>query len=150
MELDYYFKEYEYFISLGYVVIISSILTLICSQLVKQIIIKKGIITDKTNESRKDILLSNTSRLIALITYTITYLTNELILNNKVIIDKKLLIGLITGSALTLTVSKGIYTYLHQYVKKQKTFKFLEETEINKWTLTSKGKKENEKNNTGE
>lgn len=159
-------KNYKFFISLGYVTIISSILTLIVTQIIKIILKKKNVINEEMFASKKDIILSRVGRIISLIIYSSLYLFNEFYLKHNIVFDETLCIGLISGSALTLTLSKGIYTMLHQYCEKKTLFERLEYvstiidkmsettdedltkeekienfTKENKWILTSKKEK---------
>lgn len=119
----------DFFISLGYVTLIASILTMLITQFIKLILIKKGIITENMNSSRKDIILSGIGRIIALVLYTALYLLNEYYLKHHVVFDENLIVGLFSGGALTLTVAKGLYTMLHQSSQKKKLFKQLESVE---------------------
>ena len=159
-------KNYKFFISLGYVTIISSILTLIITQIIKIILKKKNVINEEMFASKKDIILSRIGRIVSLIIYSSLYLFNEFYLKHNIVFDETLCIGLISGSALTLTLSKGIYTMLHQYCEKKTLFERLEYvstiidkmsettdedltkeekienfTKENKWILTSKKEK---------
>lgn len=149
MDLQYYFSKFQFFISLGYVTIISTFLTLIFTQIIKIILKEKGVFT---NEIKQDLLLSQIGRIIALITYVTLYLINEIVLKHSIIIDKSLFIGLLTGSSLTLTLAKGIYTFLHQHFARKDIFERLEKAdmiisqlqesaqETQKWILSSKKK----------
>ena len=119
-------KNYEFFISLGYVTIISSILTLIITQIIKVILKKKNVINEEMFASQKDIILSRIGRIISLIIYSSLYILNEYFLKHNIVFDGALIIGLLSGSALTLTLSKGIYTMLHQYCEKKTLFERLE------------------------
>ena len=119
-------KNYEFFISLGYVTIISSILTLIITQIIKVILRKKNVINEEMFASKKDIILSRIGRIISLIIYSSLYILNEYFLKHNIVFDGALIIGLLSGSALTLTLSKGIYTMLHQYCEKKTLFERLE------------------------
>ena len=169
-------KNYEFFISLGYVTIISSVLTLIITQIIKIILKKKNIINEEMFASKKDIILSRIGRIVSLIIYSSLYLFNEFYLKHNIVFDETLCIGLISGSALTLTLSKGIYTMLHQYSEKKTIFEKIEylnnienvlkketnekltkeeqvdnminEITKNKWVLTNKGELVDEKVNT--
>ena len=169
-------KNYEFFISLGYVTIISSILTLIITQIIKMILKKKNVINEEMFASKKDIILSRVGRIVSLIIYSSLYLFNEFYLKHNIVFDETLCIGLISGSALTLTLSKGIYTMLHQYCEKKTLFEKIEylnnienvlkketnekltkeeqvdnminEITKNKWVLTNKGELVDEKGNT--
>ena len=119
-------KNYEFFISLGYVTIISSILTLIITQIIKVILKKKNVINEEMFASQKDIILSRIGRIISLIIYSSLYILNEYFLKHYIVFDGALITGLLSGSALTLTLSKGIYTMLHQYCEKKTLFERLE------------------------
>lgn len=119
-------KNYEFFISLGYVTIISSILTLIITQIIKVILKKKNVINEEMFASQKDIILSRIGRIISLIIYSSLYILNEYFLKHNIVFDGALITGLLSGSALTLTLSKGIYTMLHQYCEKKTLFERLE------------------------
>lgn len=119
-------KNYEFFISLGYVTIISSFLTLIITQIIKVILKKKNVINEEMFASQKDIILSRIGRIISLIIYSSLYILNEYFLKHNIVFDGALITGLLSGSALTLTLSKGIYTMLHQYCEKKTLFERLE------------------------
>ncbi len=119
-------KNYEFFISLGYVTIISSFLTLIITQIIKVILKKKNVINEEMFASQKDIILSRIGRIISLIIYSSLYILNEYFLKHNIVFDGALIAGLLSGSALTLTLSKGIYTMLHQYCEKKTLFERLE------------------------
>ena len=119
-------KNYEFFISLGYVTIISSILTLIITQIIKVILKKKNVINEEMFASQKDIILSRIGRIISLIIYSSLYILNEYFLKHNIVFDGALITGLLSGSALPLTLSKGIYTMLHQYCEKKTLFERLE------------------------
>ena len=123
--------------------------------------------------SQKDIILSRIGRIVSLIIYSSLYLFNEFYLKHNIVFDETLCIGLISGSALTLTLSKGIYTMLHQYSEKKTIFEKIEylnnienvlkketnekltkeeqvnnminEITKNKWVLTNKGELVDEK-----
>ena len=76
--------------------------------------------------SQKDIILSRIGRIISLIIYSSLYILNEYFLKHNIVFDGALITGLLSGSALTLTLSKGIYTMLHQYCEKKTLFERLE------------------------
>ena len=119
-------KNYKFFISLGYVTIISSILTLIVTQIIKIILKKKNVINEEMFAPKKDIILSRVGRIVSLIIYSSLYILNEYFLKHNIVFDGALITGLLSGSALTLTLSKGIYTMLHQYCEKKTLFERLE------------------------
>ena len=136
-------QEVNYFYQLGSVTIIASILTLIITQIFKQIFKKRWYGQD---EIQKDKFLQPLGRRIAFITYSTIYLLTEFYLCHTIIIDGALLVGLLSGASMTLSVSKSIYTWVHQK-QKQKTPEIEKNTPITKneskvWILTKKEKKE--------
>ena len=148
MDLQYYYSHYQFFISLSYVTIISIILTLIITQIIKTILKKNKTINDRTNEIRKDLLLSQIGRIVSILTFTFIYLINEIIINQSLIFDKSLIIGLLSGWSLTLSITKGVYSFLHQYSQKRNIFEKIEyidnlleslsSQESSKWLLSNK------------
>lgn len=124
-------KNYEFFISLGYVTIIASILTMIVTQIIKVILKKRNKIYVGMDPTEKDVILSKVGRVVALIIYTGLYIGNEFYLKHTITFDGTLLTGLLSGATLTLTLAKGFYTMIRQYQKKQTVFeklKYAEET----------------------
>lgn len=124
-------KNYEFFISLGYVTIIASILTMIVTQIIKVILKKRNKIYVGMDPTEKDVILSKVGRIVALIIYTGLYIGNEFYLKHAITFDGTLLTGLLSGATLTLTLAKGFYTMIRQYQKKQTVFeklKYAEET----------------------
>lgn len=105
-----YIKDYRIYVKVSYITILASIMTIIITQIIKTILKKKKIITEETEASKKDEILSRTGRIIALVVYTIMYLINERIINKTIKIDESLITGLITGATLTITIAKGINT----------------------------------------
>lgn len=154
-----FLKDYKLYIKVSYVTIIASIITIIISQIIKQILKKKEVITEVKEASEKDEMLSRIGRIVALIVYTIMYIVNEIIINKEIEINKGLITGIISGSALTITIAKGIYTMLHQWSEKKSIYERLEYAEKvketlqkeleeikenkvqNQWTLTNKKEK---------
>ena len=130
-----FLKDYKLYIKVSYVTIIASIITIIITQIIKTILKKKKIITEETEASKKDEILSRTGRIVALIVYTIMYIVNEIIINKEIEINKGLITGIISGSALTITIAKGIYTMLHQWSEKKSIYERLEYAEKVKETL---------------
>ena len=130
-----YIKDYRIYVKVSYITILASIMTIIITQIIKTILKKKKIITEETEASKKDEILSRTGRIIALVVYTIMYLINERIINKTIKIDESLITGLITGATLTITIAKGIYTMLHQWSEKKSIYERLEYAEKVKETL---------------
>lgn len=122
-------KDFKFYLSLGYVVIISSILTIILMQFYKFILTKKKIITEEINPDKKDLILSKSGRFISLIVYSLVYIINEIILKNEIVLNESLIIGLLSGGAATLIVAKGLYTSLHQQQKRKNIFEKLSKAE---------------------
>lgn len=124
-------KNYEFFISLGYVTIIASILTMIVTQIIKVILKKRKKIYVGMDPTEKDVILSRVGRIVALVIYASLYIGNEFYLKHTITFDGALLTGLLSGSTFTLTIAKGLYTMIRQYQKKQTVFeklKYAEET----------------------
>ena len=124
----------EFILSLGIVTILTSVLTLIITQIIKIILTKTKVINDNTNESKKDVLLSRIGRMVGILTYISLYVVNEIMNNQVIVFNEALLINLVSGISLSLTISKGLYTSLHQFFKKENIFEQLEYVEqvINK------------------
>lgn len=123
--------NYEFFIQLGYVTIISSILTMIITFIIKLILRKRKVIREEMEPTEKDYILSKVGRFVALIIYTALYIGNEFYLKHTIVFDGALLTGLFSGATLTLTLAKGFYTMIRQYQKKKSVFeklKFCEDT----------------------
>ncbi len=162
-------KDYKFYIVLGMITIIASILTMIITQIIKKILEKKRIIYEGMEKSKKDIILSRIGRIVALTIYTILYIAKEMYLKKEVELDGALITGLLVGATSTLLLAKSLYTILHQWVEKDNVFERLEyieqvktslEEELNKlkgskeednskikWVLTNKkGSKQNEEN----
>lgn len=121
---------FDFLFSLGYVTLGSSVMTMILTALTKSILKKAHVITTNMNASKKDIILSRTGRIIALIVYASFYVIDVLVIKkNTLVIDITLFASLISGSALTLCISKGFYTGLRQMSKKNSVFEKLEVAE---------------------
>ncbi len=120
-------KQYTFYVQIGYITFLASVLTLIVTQIIKVVLKKKQIIYEGMEVSKQDMILSRVGRIVAFIMYAGLYIGNELLFKHAVKIDEPLLVGLISGTTLTLTVSKGIYTMLHQWSKKTKVYDELED-----------------------
>lgn len=124
----------EFILSLGIVTLLTSVLTLIITQIIKLILTKTKVINDKTNELKKDVLLSRIGSIVGILTYITLYIVNEIINNQVIEFNEVLVINLVSGISLSLTITKGLYTSLHQFFKKENIFEQLEYVEqvINK------------------
>lgn len=128
-------KDFKFYIVVGMITIIASILTMIITQIIKKILEKKRIIYEGMEKSKKDIILSRIGRVVALIVYTLLYIAKEMYLKNKVELDGTLITGLLVGATSTLLLAKSIYTILHQWVEKDNVFERLEYIEQVKTSL---------------
>ena len=99
---------------------------MIITQIIKMIFIKKKIICEEMEESKKDIFLSRIGRVTALIIYSGLYVIKELYLKNTIVFDVSFVTSLLTGATGTLVLAKGIYTMFHQWSKKNNVFERLE------------------------
>ena len=100
----------------GIVVTLASVVTLIVTQIIKTILLKKSKY-QKMSESEKDEKFSVLGRYVALVSYSVFYIGVEMYLHHRIIVDGALLVSMISGASLTLTTAKGIYTSLHQKTK---------------------------------
>lgn len=123
------FKQYSFYVQVGYVTLIASLLTLLVTQGIKWILKKKEIIYEGMEASKKDQMLSRIGRIVALVAYTGLYLGNELYLHHTISFDEALVGGLLSGGTFTLTIAKGLYTTLHQWSQKKNIYERLEYAE---------------------
>lgn len=122
-------SDFKFYVSLGYVVMISSIITILAMQIYKAILKKRKLLTDDMNPDKKDNMLSKAGRISALLVYSAVYLVNEMLIKNEIMIDEALIIGLISGGTTTLVVAKGLYTSLRQKQKKKSIYEKLDDAE---------------------
>lgn len=123
-------KTFDFLFSLGYVTLGSSVITMILVEIIKIILKGTKVINKDTNAIKKDILLSRIGRVVALISYASLYVVDVLVIKrSEILLDISLLTSLISGSALTLCISKGIYTGLRQMSKKKTVYEKLEVAE---------------------
>lgn len=122
-------KDVKFYITLGLVMLLSSILTMIFTQIIKIILKKKRVIYEEMEESKRDMILSRIGRIVALIVYSSLYIAKELYFKNTIVFDGALITGVLTGATGTLIIAKGIYTILHQWSKKNTVFERLEYAE---------------------
>jgi hypothetical protein len=124
MNLDEVFSV-NFLMSLGYVTLTSSIITIIIMELVKLILKKTGKLNDEVSKEAQDELLSLWGRVTSLLVYSSLYLLNDYLTTKEVIFNEALIIGLLSGGTLTLTTAKGIYTAIRQHIKKKEELKQL-------------------------
>ena len=123
-------KTYEFLESVGLLTLASSITTMILTGIVKLILNKTKVLHNNTNSIKKDVILSRIGRVIGLLTYSTFYIVNVLFIKKtQLVIDIELITSLLSGSTLTLIVSKGIYTMIHQMEKKNTVYEKLEVAE---------------------
>ena len=128
-------QTFEFLYSLGTVTIISSVVTMIIVEIIKLILKQAKVIKPGMNPTKKDIILSRVGRMVALITYATLYVVDILYIRHvDLVIDIALFTSLLSGSTLTLCISKGIYTGIRQMEKKNTVYEKLEVAEetINK------------------
>lgn len=121
---------FDFLFSLGYVTLAASVVTLIVTEVVKAILKGAKVLNGGTNAVRKDIVLSRAGRAVALIAYASLYVADVLLIKKgELVFDEALLASLLSGGALTLCVSKGVYTGLRQMAKRRGVFEKLEAAE---------------------
>lgn len=122
-------RNYRFYIRLGIITILASILTMIITQIIKVILKKKKIIYDGMEESKRDILLCRIGRIVALIIYSGLYIAKEMYFHKTITLNGTVISGLLVGATGTLIIAKGIYTILHQWSTKNTVFERLEYVE---------------------
>lgn len=108
-------QDYQYFVKLGTVTVVSSLLTLLLTAIVKIVLKRKGIVYEGMDEVRKDKILSETARWVAFVCYSALYVGSQYINGKTLSFDGSFLVGILSGGALTLAVSKAVYTAVHQF-----------------------------------
>ena len=118
---------FDFLFSLGYVTLSASIMTMIVTEVVKLILKATKVLTPNINQTKKDIILSRTGRIAALVIYALFYVIDIVFIKKTtLVIDIAFFASLLSGSTLTLFISKGIYTALRQMSKKSNVFEKLE------------------------
>lgn len=121
---------FEFLFGLGYVTLGASLVTLIVTEAVKAILRGSKVLTEGTNAIRKDVILSRIGRVVAILAYASLYVADlTLIKKTALKVDVTLFASLLSGGALTLCISKGVYTGLRQMSKKKGIFAKLEAAE---------------------
>lgn len=134
--------EYRYtFYQISGVTLLASLLSLILTFIFKRVTKKAW--QDKS-ETQKDTYLRALGRFIAFVTYTLLYLGSDLLTYHQIIFDGTFLVSLLSGSSLTISLSKAIYTWMHQKGKEKEeniTSSPQQESQT-LWVLTKKQTKE--------
>ena len=115
-------QNFKFYLSLGFVIVLSSIFTIVFLEIIKLILKKRKVITEDIDTDKKDDMLSKIGRFVALIIYISVYFITELVTKNTIVLNEALVIGLLSGSVASLTVAKGLYTAFRQKQKKQKVY----------------------------
>ncbi len=118
---------FDFLFSLGYVTLGASLITMIFTEIIKLILKKTKVLTPNIDTTKKDIVLSRVGRIVALVVYACFYIVDVLFIKKTTLeVDITLFTSLISGSTLTLIISKGIYTGIRQISKKKNVFDKLE------------------------
>lgn len=133
MNFNQVYEELQWFFSLGYVIIISTILTMLLVKLFRVTILKKSLLNATDNQ--KDQILGMTGTITSLVVYGLVYIGNEMIVQMTFFIKFDEVISPMTitsGAAVTWVAAKGLYTVLHKFkgrlADKKLTKKELEDT----------------------
>lgn len=130
MNFDF-ISSLEFFYSLGYITLGSSVMTLFFTFIFKRILKGMKVIKDDMNSIRKDIILSRVGRIIALISYASLYVIDAMFIKKiNIVFDMELITSLVSGGSLTLIISKGIYTAIRQMEKKKSILEKFEAAEL--------------------
>lgn len=119
MDMNSFFEAYQAFqwvFSLGYVVVLSIIATILLVKLERITILKNAL--SGANEMQKDSILGFAGTVTSLVVFTVFHFANEMILQGKFLIDFDTTMQSITipgGAAIVWSSSKGIYTVLHKW-----------------------------------
>ena len=130
------------FYQISGVTLLASLLSLILTFIFKRV--TKKVWQDKS-ETQKDTYLRALGRFIAFVTYTLLYLGSDLLVYHQILFDGTFLVSLLSGSSLTISLSKAIYTWMHQKgkEKEESNASSLQQQESQtRWVLTKKQTKE--------
>lgn len=130
------------FYQISGVTLLASLLSLILTFIFKRV--TKKVWQDKS-ETQKDTYLRALGRFIAFVTYTLLYLGSDLLTYHQIIFDGTFLVSLLSGSSLTISLSKAIYTWMHQKGKEKEeniTSNPQQQESQTHWVLTKKQTKE--------
>ena len=130
------------FYQISGVTLLASLLSLILTFIFKRV--TKKVWQDKS-ETQKDTYLRALGRFIAFVTYTLLYLGSDLLTYHQIIFDGTFLVSLFSGSSLTISLSKAIYTWMHQKGKEKEeniTSSPQQKESQTHWVLTKKQSKE--------
>lgn len=117
MDITQLYNEFQWFFSLGYVVIISTILTMVLVNIWKKTFLKKTLAN--STATQKDSILSLAGTITSLAVFALVHFANEMIIQGKILIDFNATIQSITitsGAATTWVAAKGLYTVLHKFI----------------------------------
>ena len=130
------------FYQISGVTLLASLLSLLLTFIFKRV--TKKVWQDKS-ETQKDTYLRALGRFIAFVTYTLLYLGSDLLTYHQIIFDGTFLVSLFSGSSLTISLSKAIYTWMHQKGKEKEegnTSSPQQKESQTLWVLTKKQTKE--------
>ena len=121
---------FDFLFSLGYVTLGASAATIVLTEVAKLVFRRAAALRPGVDPTRRDIFLSGVGRVMALISYASLYVVDTLLIRKVTLaLDSALVASLLGGSALTLVVSKGIYTAIRQMAKRKGVFDKLEAAE---------------------
>ena len=130
------------FYQISGVTLLASLLSLILTFIFKRVTKK---VWQGKSETQKDTYLRALGRFIAFVTYTLLYLGSDLLTYHQIIFDGTFLVSLLSGSSLTISLSKAIYTWMHQKGKEKEegnTSSPQQKESQTLWVLTKKQTKE--------
>ena len=130
------------FYQISGVTLLASLLSLILTFIFKRVTKK---VWQGKSETQKDTYLRALGRFIAFVTYTLLYLGSDLLVYHQILFDGTFLVSLLSGSSLTISLSKAIYTWMHQKGKEKEeniTSSPQQQESQTRWVLTKKQTKE--------
>lgn len=132
------YDQFHWFIQLGYVIVISTILAMLLVNLWKVTFLKKFLTTASPTD--KDKVLGSTGTVTSLVVYAIVYVVNEMVLQRTflIVVDwHTAAVAIPSGAAIVWVAAKGLYTVLHKFIQRCKDGKLTKKekddtiTEIN-------------------
>jgi hypothetical protein len=135
------YNSLQWVFSLGYVVVISIIATILLIKLERVTLLKK--VLSDTTAMQKDSILGFAGNITSFIVFAIIHFANEMILQGKFLIDFNTVtesISLPAGAAIVWSGSKGVYTAIHKCWQRAKTKQSNENQQPNKNKKNNKTK----------
>jgi len=123
-----FYNQFSWFVSLGYVTIIATFLTMGLVELLKATALKKCL--KDADANKKDKVLSLLGSGVSLVIFAACHFGNEMILQHTFFINFNEVtqaVSITSGAAITWVAAKGLYTVFHKITKRLKEKKSLKD-----------------------